>query len=233
MKLPHCKIIFCNNKEKKEGMLVAGGRAPDLQWLKTVSANKTIICADKGVTYCKQADIVPAYLVGDGDSALLDFDWAEESGVFVKRYSVDKEETDLQLALTLQQELADVDALLVTGIWGGRFDHSYSAIFSLCQYAKQTGVKTILADQQEIMILCGSDAAVKVEFIRRPEVISILPLSEQVQVSLQGCRWELDKKIIEQSNPYAISNRLKDAQKEITFTMERGWAGLYISFVSL
>lgn len=232
--LPQYEITFNDCKiEKKQYVLVAGGRAPDKKWLQTSTKNKVIICADKGVTYCKEAGIVPDFLLGDGDSALDDFIWAQENAVHIERFNVDKDETDLQLALSFIRGLGDNEELLVTGIWGGRFDHAYSAVFSLLQYCKQTGVKTILADTCETMLLFHEKTKVTVDFLQNPAVISVLPFCEQVNVSLQGCEWELKEQMLTLAHPYAISNRLTKANKQISFTLNEGLAGLYISYADL
>ena len=215
---------------KKIYLLVAGGRKPDLTWLKQAAEDKVVVCADKGVSYCKQAGIVPKYLLGDGDSALADFDWAEQNGVQVKKYDAYKDKTDLQLALELIEKQLDVGMLLVTGIWGGRFDHAYSALFSVLAFSREMAVPTLLLDNVEAMFLSYANDKLTINFAETPEVVSVLPLDSRVKVILSGCEWPLDNSIIEQDHPYAISNRLKFGATKLDFALHEGVCGLYFCF---
>lgn len=209
---------------------MAGGRKPDLAWLKQAAEGKIIVCADKGVSYCKEAGVIPEYLLGDGDSAQADFDWAGQNGVQVRKYDAYKDKTDLQLALEFIEQQPDVGLLLATGIWGGRFDHAYSALFSVLAFNKKTSVPAILLDENETMFLFCKENELTLDFNAIPEVISVLPFSDRIKVSLSGCEWPLDKSIIERDNPYAVSNRLKFDETKVGFALHEGICGLYFCF---
>lgn len=221
------KINFFEKVNKKRSyLLVAGGRKPDDAWLKHASKNKIIICADKGVSYCRQIDIIPDYLVGDGDSSGDDFAWAEQQGIKLEKHNCDKDFTDLQLALNYLEKQSDIGELIITGIWGGRFDHAYSALFSIVSFWQNKDIPILLADDQESLLL--AKYPIKIEFLQFPQVVSLLPLTESSLVTLNGTKWELEKAVIKSNNPYTISNKPLD--KEVFFHLQTGCAGFYISY---
>ena len=146
-------------------LLVAGGRQPQNEWLRYAAKDKAVYCADLGAAYCLEAELVPAAVYGDGDSAdSMVYEWAEKAGAALRKYPPAKDDTDLQLLLAALPE----GDLLATGIWGGRFDHLYSNVFSLLAFKEQRKCQVLLADDKEIMLLLSRDeqALVKLEKAR-------------------------------------------------------------------
>lgn len=109
-------------------LVVAGGRGPKTEWLHSVSSDKKIYCADRGAEYCLAAGCVPAELFGDCDSSSQAvYRQARAAGTAVHSFNPAKDDTDLQLLL---HNLPEGD-ILASGIWGGRFDHLYSNVYTL------------------------------------------------------------------------------------------------------
>lgn len=50
-------------------LLVVGGRAPEVEWLRKASEGRIVWAVDHGLDACLAAGIVPQRLIGDGDSA--------------------------------------------------------------------------------------------------------------------------------------------------------------------
>ena len=205
-------------------LLVAGGRTPDIAWLGEVVATKKLYCADKGIEVCLQANLVPTALFGDGDSGSKDaYKKAQTLGTKVETFPVEKDDTDLQLVL---QNLEGSD-LICTGVWGGRFDHLYSNVFSLLSYKEEHQAQVILADDKEAMLLVTAKEAVKICLHKKVKALSLLPLSEVNKVTLKNVRWELQEAELKLLHPYAISNIPQD---EFTFECLDGKIGLYLCF---
>lgn len=235
--LPHINLSFCMCEEsnnKQDYLLVAGGKQPDNQLLNQLSNNKIVCCADKGISYCRQANILPDYLFGDNDSSSNeDWYWANKNGVKTKKYSKYKDKTDLQLTLEHILKADACKSLVVTGIWGGRFDHLYGAVFTISAYSKLLNCPVILIDQDEVMCIINEGQNVKLDFLLLPQTISLLPLEQQVNVTMTGCKWELEKSTLTQYDPYAISNVLKENSKSIEVIIHKGQVGLYTCFLSI
>lgn len=206
-------------------IVVAGGRAAKAEWLKSVITKHAVYAADRGAACCLAAGIVPVELYGDCDSTTNEiYREAERSGTQVKRFNPAKDDTDLQLLL---KNLPAGD-ILATGIWGGRFDHLYSNVYTLLGMKQQRNCQVVLADEQEFMLLLTAGEAAELNLQVRAEAISLLPLSAETCVDFKGVRWPLEKASLQQLYPYAISNEAQD--EEICCTCYSGALGLYIKF---
>ena len=225
-KLPQFSAEVILPKEyEATNVVVAGGRAPKASWLQEVAHNKKVYCADKGIEICLEAGVIPLELYGDGDSAPKElYEKAKDLGVAVKSYPVEKDDTDLQLLL----ENLPCGDVICTGVWGGRFDHLYSNVFSLLAHKEKNQGQVILADDKEAMLLVTAGEAVKLNLEKEVKALSLLPLSETSKVTLENVRWELNEATLELLHPYAISNI---PQGEVKLNCLEGKIGLYLCFV--
>ncbi len=219
------KILF-PERVGKEYVLVAGGRRPAAGWLKKIAAGRVVVCADRGVSWCRAAGVHPDILLGDGDSAGADWAWAERAGAMTRRYPRDKDATDLQLAIDFIKEAGDCCALVATGVWGGRFDHAFSALFSLAALR----CPLLLADHRELLAPVYAEKTLSITFSQTPPVLSLLPLSESCRVTLTGTDWPLEAVKLFLERPYAISNRVSGRQ--INLSVQEGRVGLYLCWKS-
>ncbi|HQF68612.1 MAG TPA: thiamine diphosphokinase, partial [Anaerolineaceae bacterium] len=90
-----------------------------------------IIAADGGLAHVQALNLKPDLLVGDLDSVSPEqIRWAEKMGAEVRRFPLDKDETDLELAL--QEAVATgCSRITITGALGGRLDQTLSNIYLL------------------------------------------------------------------------------------------------------
>lgn len=206
-------------------IVVAGGRRPDPQWLHTVGQLGTVIAADRGADHCKKAGVVPRFLYGDRDSAAPGA-WEEflRKGAKAKTYPVNKDDTDLSLVF---QDLEPGPPVVATGIWGGRADHLFGNLYTLLAYAQRGGT-VILADEQELLCYLLPGTRATFTAAKRPRAVSLLPLSPECTVSIHGVRWPLDKSLLTQANPYAVSN--KQTEPSVEAESHAGTAGLYFTW---
>lgn len=208
-------------------LVVAGGRAPAPEWLRTVSAHKAVYAADRGAACCLAAGVVPRELFGDCDSTTQEvYAKAQRAGTLVHSFNPAKDDTDLQLLL---QHLPAGD-IIASGIWGGRFDHLYSNVYTLLGVKQQRACQLLLADDKELMLLLTADEGVELELSAQVEAISLLPLSAETSVDFTGVRWPLAQAVLKQLYPYAISNELACGSKKISCCCHKGALGLYIKF---
>lgn len=216
--------LNCNTKNDF-GIVIAGGRKPDNSWVKKIASNKEIYCADKGIESALDNELIPKILLGDCDSTDKSYyEKAEVYGTKIELHPIAKDDTDLQLLI---KKLPRKNYIF-TGIWGGRFDHLYSNVFSILNYKLQANNQVIMADEKEIMFFASADEDYEIKLNVQPRAISILPLSEKINVSIKNVRWELENSNLTMLKPYAISNEaLGD---EFTFKCFSGCCGLYIVF---
>lgn len=218
MKLPQADFI---NVPEAEILIVAGGRRPNEDYFKTVAQGRKIFCVDKGIEICRDCNIFPEILIGDFDSAKSSaVDWAVSNNIPIKKYPVEKDFTDTQIAL----EILGKNPAIVTGIFGKRFDHLYSNIFTCANYEN-----IVLADEREIIFYVKGGETIEVNFLQIPMAISLLPITEICEgVTTENLHWELSNAILKQSLPNAISNRAEISK--IKISVRRGTLAGYFVF---
>ena len=223
MYLPQCEINYAPAISDSKILMVAGGRRPAEKFFKAVAQDRKIFCIDKGIEICRDCNILPKILIGDFDSAnKAALNWAIENKIPLERHPVEKDFTDTQLALEL---LPKNFSAIVTGIFGGRFDHSFSNVLTCANVEN----KIFLADEREIIFYVKGGESVEVEFFEKPFAVSLLPLTEICAgVNSENLHWELKKAVLKQNLPNAVSNRAKSSQ--IKISVEVGTLAIYFCF---
>ena len=226
--IPQCTVVF-QQAEADAVVLVAGGRAPTASWLQKVAQLYPVWAVDRGSDICRVAAVTPEILMGDADSsAASSWEWLEALQVPTVRYPADKDFTDLQLALRELSERRPGAAVLLTGGWGGRFDHAWSNVFSLLQ-ATDLGISIAgIVDQAEAMFFLHGGQQLEIEFVQQPKTISLIPLTPVCrQVTSQGVHWPLSGVNLSMHEPSAISNRLAENAQRIRVGLQAGILGVY------
>lgn len=229
--LPECGVLFHVKHDGEEAsrvnVIVAGGREPAKGWLREIARQKKFYCADRGAQYCLEAGLSPALLVGDCDSA--------NAGTYFKAHSLGtkiclhpkaKDDTDLQLLL---KQLPPGD-VVATGVFGGRFDHLFSNVYSLLTFKKRRGCRVLLADDKEFMLLMEAGEKAEI-YLKNKEIalaVSLLPLSGNSRANINNVRWPLTNAVLTQARPYAISN--EPLAGKFACDCVEGCFGLYISW---
>ena len=119
----------------QEIVCIGGGRTPAKDWMTQLvqesekgGTDRPIWAIDRGVNICHTLSLPPAHLIGDRDSAAHDaWAWAEEHGARVHAFPPAKDFTDTELALRIAAELMPCALVILTGAFGGSFDHLMSA----------------------------------------------------------------------------------------------------------
>lgn len=223
--LPQLEVELDGGNPRESLMAVAGGREPEADWLKKALRKRRLFCADKGSAVCLNIGVCPEILWGDCDSTSAEFySKVQHKGATVYRYPKEKDDTDLQLLL---KELPEGD-LLCSGIWGGRFDHLYSNVFSLLQYKLKLQNQVVMADEKEVMVLLTEGETAELRFSCKPYAISLLPLSLNTKVDFSRVHWPLEGAELEMLHPYAISNETDN--DSVSCKCYSGCVGLYCCF---
>ena len=224
MILPQCEIFYPSSAQ--EILFVSGGRAPSREFFLNVADGRKIFCIDKGIEICKACAVVPNFLIGDFDSAENSaVDWAREKNIPVEKYPAEKDFTDTQLALNRAAEIFGEHVALLTGIFGGRFDHLYSNIFTCAALNR----KIFLADEREIIFYLRGGESSEIKFFKKPLAVSLLPMTSNCAgVKTKNLHWELDGATLTQNFPNAISNRIEN--DKISVAVGSGTLAIYFCF---
>ncbi len=198
--------------------VMANGAISDYVWLKSICVQLDgLICADGGANHAYVAGFTPKMIVGDLDSVKPEvLKYYMELGVPVHRFAVEKDETDLQLALGEAIELGAKQIVLL-GAVGNRIDHVLGNI-SLLVFLHTHGVKGVILDEHNELSLAEAEVTIN----GTPgEEVSLLPLTaavtgiwtENLKYPMQGGEFKL-------GNPRGISNVLMAESARVT--MEQG-----------
>ena len=187
-------------------IVFANGAYGDIEiYRRIIQKQDLIICADGGANYAHALNLSPACIVGDLDSIYPEVrDDYLKRNVLIKQVSCRKDFTDTQLAIATAQEMG-ADDILLLGTLGKRLDHTLSNLYCGLEFV-QNGMKiTHFSDECYVHIVSH-----EIEFKgTRGDLVSILPLTEEASgVSTIGLEYSLQNAILQQKNPYAVSNVL-------------------------
>lgn len=173
-----------------------------------------IIAADGGLVHIQELGLTPDLLIGDLDSVTPEqIRWAEEQGAEVRRFSPDKDETDLELALMAAAETG-VRQILVVAALGGRLDQTLSNIFLLNLPVLANLDVRIDDGQQEVILVRESIDLTGQE----GELVSMLPLSPIVRgITTTGLKYPLEDASMVFYHSRGISNRMTGDKARIEF----------------
>jgi len=206
-------------------LIIANGEIGNIQKLKAMLPQADyVICADGGVRHARKLEIVPDLIVGDFDSlpdeVLREYD---EAGIPIKRYPVEKDKTDMQIAVDIAIEMGASQAFLV-GAFGSRWDHSYANVLMLYRLASR-GIKAQILDPHNIvMVSCG-----KVEIEGEiGQTLSLLPLGGDVRIlNTDGLKYPIVDSVLPMDFPYGVSNVLIKPRAEVC--VGSGWVMVVIA----
>ncbi len=228
------KLEICHEGEVAHGsrlILVAGGRAPDAGWLAEICRPcDTLWAVDRGLECCFEAGLIPDRLIGDLDSVSRGaIERGRELGVPMETFPVEKDLTDLQLALRIASRDLPTARIVLTGCWGGRFDHNFSNVYSPL-WTESQGLNVLcMADEREALFFLRGRACVVFYPQVAPEAISLLALTPYCgKVGVSGVRWELSNKDLSLYKPFAISNKLGQGKESFRVCLEEGVLGVYL-----
>ena len=168
-----------------------------------------IIAADGGMTHCRALGIKPSIVIGDLDS--LDPDYLKSlqtSGTEIISYPINKDQTDLELALHKALDLGS-DEILVLGALGARWDMTIANLFLSASPEFSKVTIRLIDGHQEIILLRGKG---ELTFKgKKGDILSIVPLGQDAYgVTLRGLEYPLKDDVLKFGATRGISNVLID-----------------------
>jgi thiamine pyrophosphokinase len=201
----------------REIVVLAGGAPLPLDEHLVVPPDAQVIAADGGLELAAPLGLHVDVIVGDLDSvdpgSLAE---AERAGARIEQHPVDKDATDLALALDLAIA-AGPDRITVLGGGGGRADHELS-LWLLLAAETYAGA--------EVRAWSGR-ARTDVVRARRPgaivgragELVSLLPVhGPACGVRTDGLRFPLDREDLTAGSSRGVSNQLLGRRARVTVT---------------
>jgi len=199
-------------------LIVAAGEANPRPLLKKLAEQSDLtIVADGGVKNARVARLRVDQFVGDGDSlSKRERCWLEDAPFPVHWHPVEKDETDLELALALALKKG-ARRIHIWGGWGWRSDHALSNVYMLEKVARQ-GVRSYLwAGRERLGVLLPGRHELRGTFVGQR--LSLLPLSHVVEdISTQGLHYNLHAETLYRTASRGVSNEVVSANAEVEFS---------------
>ena len=187
-------------------LIFANGDISQGRWLNHYLENANVlIAADGGAFHLDSLGLKPDFIIGDLDS--VDDGLIQrlaDSGVELLKYSRDKDETDLELALLFSLGINE-EEILIFGGFGGRWDHSLANVLLLVHPQFKDREITFVDKGQRLWLVQN-----QAEIRGSPgDVISLIPIDGQARVSFtKGLRWQLEGEILFPGLTRGISNEM-------------------------
>ncbi len=171
-----------------------------------------MVAVDGGLRHMTQLGFTPALLIGDLDSvdpaALAAL---RSAGVRVEQHPVEKDETDLELALTTVAAQGYAQIRVVAAL-GGRIDQTLANLFLLMLPGLEDLDVRLVDGREEIMII---RKAVTIEG-KPGDTVSLLPLDGKAfGVLTDGLRYPLREETLCPNRTRGISNEMLSEQASV------------------
>jgi thiamine pyrophosphokinase len=181
-------------------LIFAAGDPPPLNLVGELPAAGMVIAADAGYDGAMSLDMRVDVLVGDMDSIV---ETNLPSDLIVERHPVDKDQTDLDLALELAIR-EDPVRIVVVGGTGGRADHELATAGLLCS-TRWTSV-----DEIDWISVRGWAHVVRRHRILHADIgsgLSLVPMGGDAEgVTTNGLKWDLNQATLEAGTTLGVSN---------------------------
>lgn len=170
-----------------------------------IQPSDVLIAVDGGLQHLTQHKLTPNLIIGDLDSAdPAEVQRLQAQGVEVHRYPVDKDETDLELALTAALALQP-DLIWVVAALGDRIDQTLGNIFLLTRPELAHTDVRLVDGLREVLLIRASGTINGIPGQR----VSLLPLNGPAQgIRTEGLAFPLNGETLYPERTRGISNRL-------------------------
>lgn len=165
-----------------------------------------VIAVDGGLNHLVKYDMDADLFIGDYDSVNDDAKgYIETSNITHVDYNEDKDKTDFELALEYVKEKCEIKTVDIYCALGGKTDHTMTVLNNVLAYSKDLDI-TVFGGQQAAKVLNEGD---KLRVLNRYDVVSfsMVPVDEDVTVSIESAKWELDHKTVKKESSLLMSNK--------------------------
>ena len=175
-----------------------------------------ICAADAGYLALCSVGIAPNLIIGYFDS----MPEPSTTEIEIIKLSVVKDDTDISYCIKEGIKRGFKDFLILGALGGKRLSHTLANIQLLTMLRDMGGNGVIRSGQTEVRLLRESESVTLQE--QEGDTISILAVSDEAEVSLQGLDYPLEHGIISRRFPLGVSNNF--ASEPATVTVHSGEA---------
>jgi thiamine pyrophosphokinase len=194
-------------------IVAAGGDLLDETWHSALATDALIVAADSGLAQVYALGRVPNVVVGDFDSVdPKHLARAELDGARIERHPIDKDATDLELALEITRQLG-ASEVTVIGAGGGRLDHHLAALALLAAPELAAMRITALVGSARLTVVHDHVSISG----RVGSTVTLLAVGGSATgVSTTGLRWALADATLSPTSTRGVSNEVTDSPATIS-----------------
>jgi thiamine pyrophosphokinase len=188
--------------------------------IKLIQPDDFIIAADGGGTHLASVNMIPDVVIGDMDSISPDLlARFEKSGSQIQRFPVEKDETDLELAIRLALQKKASEKLVIIAGLGGRLDQTLGNLgllsmpeLNLLDVHFEDGVEEAWFANAGKTMVTGQPG----------DVVSLIPWGGAVSgITTSGLRYPLMNETLFPEKTRGISNELTLPEARVMFKSGR------------
>lgn len=196
----------------RRALVIAGGPPPGDGVIDALADIDTVIAADGGADHARQLGLVPDMVVGDLDSVSDDaLSWVADAGVRVIRHPVDKDATDLDLAMAHAATVADEIVVIDSG--AGRIDHTVANMLLLAS-ERFAEVSVTALTQDGVISVVRQSRTLRGHV---DDVVSLLAVGGPAAgVTTTGLRWPLHDAVLGAGSTLGVSNEFTDERAVVS-----------------
>ncbi len=162
-----------------------------------------VVAADAGYLNAKKCGVAPDLLLGDFDSFDLPDDLSDKTEVI--QFPTEKDDTDTQLAVRAALQRGANEIVIIGGL-DGRLDHTLSVLAILEDLDARHIHALVTSGMNRARFLRNNSTLIPKSHFRYLSLIAADPTVKGVTV--EGCKYPLQKAKLSRRNQYAISNEL-------------------------
>lgn len=199
--------------------LILTGGSIDIEWAKKWLLDKEFeycIAADSGLVYADKLGVKVDFLLGDYDSVDKDILERYKKQVDFKVYPREKDYTDTHLAIITAIKNG-ASEIYILGATGTRMDHTLTNIGNM-KTALDCCIDCHIFDKNNHIYLLSDETGIYTikKEMQYGRYVSIVPMSEEVEITLKGFKYELDRYVLKQGLSICQSNEIQNNEGRIT-----------------
>lgn len=197
-------------------LIVGAAPVPDegRAYRRIIEAASHVIAADDGLAVCLDAERMPDVVIGDFDSVASDvLEQARMAGATIVRHPVEKDESDLDLALSYVRSNGG-EVVRFTAAFSGRLDHTLAALGTLLSSADLLGR---LEEPGLDGYALHARLRPAIRLAARPDqTVSVFALDPETIVSIDGVRYPLANQPLPLLSSRGLSNVALGREQSVT-----------------
>ena len=188
--------------------IISGGEFAPLDGIENAAC---VIACDRGYEYAARCGIKPDLLLGDFDS----YTGALPAGVEVLRLPVEKDDTDMMLAIKEGLGRGETEFHLYGGM-GGRTDHTIANLQGLLYLADHGARGWLYGDRERFTAIRDGSITLPA---REKGIVSVFCMGADSQgVTIEGGQYTVHDAVLTSSFPLGVSNHYVGNPVRVTVT---------------